>query len=172
MKGKKKGPGTPGCFVFSLTLTLTLTLLFALSSAVAVEIKPVKPLPKDKCPVCGMFVAKYPDFLAEFIFSDGSYAVFDGVKDMFKDYFNLKKYHPSKGNSDIRALFVTDYYTLTLINGYEAFYVLGSDVYGPMGKELIPFEKEADAREFLKDHKGKAILRFKDVTPEIIKPLD
>ena len=172
MKGKKKGPGTPGCFVFSLTLTLTLTLLFALSSAVAVEIKPVKPLPKDKCPVCGMFVAKYPDFLAEFIFSDGSYAVFDGVKDMFKDYFNLKKYHPSKGNSDIRALFVTDYYTLTLINGYEAFYVLGSDVYGPMGKELIPFEKEADAREFLKDHKGKAVLRFKDVTTEIIKPLD
>jgi len=79
---------------------------------------------------------------------------------------------PLEGDSDIRALFVTDYYTLTLINGYEAFYVLGSDVYGPMGKELIPFEKEAEAREFMKDHKGKAILRFKDVTPEIIKPLD
>ena len=171
MNDNKRRRGTLKDFVFSLALTLTLTLLLVLS-AVAAQVKPVKPLPKDKCPVCGMFVAKYPDFIAEFIFSDGTYAVFDGVKDMFKDYFNLKKYHPSKGNSDIRALFVTDYYTLTLINGYEAFYVLGSDVYGPMGKELIPFEKEADAREFLKDHKGKAILRFKDVTPEIIKPLD
>ena len=171
MKGKKKGPGTPGCFVFSLTLTLTLTLSLVLS-AVAAQVNPVKPLPKDKCPVCGMFVAKYPDFIAEFIFSDGSYAVFDGAKDMFKDYLNLKKYHPSKAASDIQTIFVTDYYTLTLINGHEAFYVLGSDVYGPMGRELIPFEKEADAKEFMKDHKGKAILRFKDITLEIIKPLD
>jgi copper chaperone NosL len=171
MKDHKKGPGTLGCFVFSLTLTLTLTLSLVLS-AVAVEVNPVKPLPRDKCPVCGMFVAKYFDFIAEFIFSDGTYAVFDGAKDMFKDYLNLKKYHPSKGVSDIRAIFVTDYYTLTLIDGNEAFYVLGSDVYGPMGKELIPFEKEADAKEFMKDHKGKAVLRFKDVTAEIIKPLD
>ena len=90
----------------------------------------------------------------------------------FPGYFNLKKYHPSKHLSDIRAIFVTDYYTLVLINGHEAFYVVGSDVYGPMGKELIPFLKEADAKEFMKDHKGKSILRFKEVTPEIIKPLD
>jgi nitrous oxide reductase accessory protein NosL len=119
-----------------------------------------------------MFVAKYPDFIAEFIFSDDTYAVFDGVKDMFKDYFNLKKYHPSKGYSDIRAIFVTDYYTLTLIDGHEAFYVFGSDVYGPMGKELIPFAKEVDAKEFMKDHKGKSVLRFKEVTLEIIRLLD
>jgi nitrous oxide reductase accessory protein NosL len=172
MTPRKRRPGTSKYFFFFLTLTLTLTLLFALSSAVAAQTTPVKPLPKDKCPVCGMFVAKYPDIIAEFIFSDGSYAVFDGVKDMFKDYFNLKKYHPSKGASDIRAVFVTDYYTLGLINGYEAFYVLGSDVYGPMGKELIPFEEEEDAKGFMKDHKGKAVLRFKDVTSEMIKPLD
>jgi nitrous oxide reductase accessory protein NosL len=34
----------------------------------------------------------------------------------------------------------------------SAYYVLGSDIYGPMGRELIPFEKEADAKEFIKDH--------------------
>jgi copper chaperone NosL len=155
-----------------LILTLVLVHLAPLNGVGAAEVKPVKPSPRDKCPVCGMFVAKYPDFIAEFIFSDGTYAVFDGVKDMFKDYFNLKKYHPSKQLSDIRAIFVTDYYTLALINGHEAFYVGGSDVYGPMGKELIPFSEEADAKEFMKDHKGKSILRFKEVTPEIIKPLD
>jgi copper chaperone NosL len=156
----------------ALILTLVLVYGAALNVAGAAEIKPVKPLPKDKCPVCGMFVAKYPDFIAEFIFSDGTYAVFDGVKDMFKATFNLKKYHPSKQSSDILAIFVMDYYALALINGQEAFYVLGSDIYGPMGKELIPFSKEADAREFMKDHTGKSILRFKEVTPEIIKTLD
>ena len=153
-----------------LTLSLTLTLLLSLSHGG--EKKPVKPTSKDKCPVCGMFVAKYPDFLAEIIFKDGSYAVFDGTKDMFKYYFDLKKYNPKKRLEDIDSVYVTDYYNLALIDGYRAFYVTGSDVYGPMGKELIPLEKEADAKEFMKDHKGQSILKFKDITYEIIKGLD
>ena len=50
-------------------------------------------------------------------------------------------------------------------------FVLGSDVLGPMGKEFISFAKEADAREFLKDHKGKSIYRFREVAPELLKGL-
>ena len=119
-----------------------------------------------------MFVAKYPDFLAEIIFKDGSYAVFDGVKDMFKYYFNLKKYSPTKDLSDIDSIYVTSYYDLVLIDGFNAFYVEGSNVYGPMGKELIPFEKEPDAIEFMKDHVGKAVLKFKDINSNLIKTLD
>jgi nitrous oxide reductase accessory protein NosL len=61
---------------------------------------------------------------------------------------------------------------LTPVNGFEAFYVLGSDVYGPMGRELIPFAKEEAAKEFLTDHKGKSIIKFKEVTPALIKTLD
>jgi nitrous oxide reductase accessory protein NosL len=156
-------------FKFILTLILILTLVFP---AWAGERKPVKLSAKDKCPVCGMFVAKYPDFVAQIIFRDGSYAVFDGVKDMFKYYFDLKKYNPSKKLEDIDSIYVTDYYSLTLVNGRGAAYVLGSDVLGPMGKELIPFEKEEDAREFMKDHKGQSLVKFKDVTIKIIKSLD
>ena len=141
--------------LFSLTLTLTLSLtLTGITDSDGGERKPVKPSPKDKCPVCGMFVAKYPDFLAQIIFKDGSALFFDGAKDMFKCYLNLKKYHPSKKQSDIDSIYVNDYYGLTFIDGFKAFYVIGSDIYGPMGRELIPFEKEADAREFMKDHKG------------------
>jgi copper chaperone NosL len=149
-----------------------LIILVILSLSWAGEKKPIKPSPKDKCPVCGMFVAKYPDFLAEVLFKDGSYALFDGAKDMFKYYFNLKKYHPSKNLSDIDSIYVTNYYDLTLINGYTAVYVLGSDVYGPMGRELIPFEKEGDAREFMKDHKGKSLKKFKEISYEMVKELD
>ena len=69
----------------------------------------VKPSPKDKCPVCGMFVAKYPDFVAEIVFKDGSYAVFDGAKDMFKYYLDLKRFNPAKKPADIRSIYVTDY---------------------------------------------------------------
>jgi copper chaperone NosL len=153
---------------------LIVLILFVLTVSVAFsgERKPVKPSPKDKCPVCGMFVAKYPDFVAEVIFKDGSYAVFDGAKDMFKYYFNLKKYNPAKSLADIDSVYVTDYYSLTLIDVFKAYYVVGSNVFGPMGKELIPFEKETDAKEFMNDHAGKSLLKFKEVTPEIVKELD
>ncbi len=157
-------------FYFFLTLLLTLTRLSSLSYGG--ERKPIKPSPRDKCPVCGMFVAKYPDCLAQILFKDGSSAFFDGTKDMFKYYLNLKKYHPSKNLSDIDGIFVTNYYDLSLIDGLPAYYVMGSDIYGPMGRELIPFKKEADAEEFKKDHQGKSVLKFNEITNERVKSLD
>ena len=56
-------------------------ILLAASVAWAGDPAPEKPSPTDKCPVCGMFVAKYPDFLARIVFQDGSYAFFDGSKE-------------------------------------------------------------------------------------------
>lgn len=136
------------------------------------EKKPVKATQKDKCPVCGMFVYKYPDFLAQIVFKDGSVAFFDGAKDLFKYYFNLKKYNPKQTQSNLDSIYVTDYYSLNPIDGRKAFYVVGSDVYGPMGKELIPFEKESDAKEFIKDHAGKSLFRFSEITYPLVKGLD
>jgi len=155
--------------LLTLSLTLSLSLIGGVDGG---ERKPVKPSPKDKCPVCGMFVAKYPDFLAEIIFKDGSTLFFDGTKDMFKCYLDLKKCHPSKKQSDIDSLYVNDYYGLTPVDGFKAFYVIGSDILGPMGRELIPFEKETDAKEFMKDHRGQSILKFGDVTVNVLKGLD
>lgn len=151
---------------------LMLFILFLLiPQAGGNEIK-IKPAPKDKCPVCGMFVAKYPDFLAAILFKDGSKALFDGPKDMFKYYLEMKKYNPVKKWEDIETIYVTGYYSLTLLNARQAWYVLGSDIYGPMGRELIPLGKEAEARDFQKDHKGQRILKFQEVNPGLIKGLE
>ena len=155
-----------------IILVLAVMLTFASPSLWGAESRPAKPAPKDKCPVCGMFVAKYPDFGAQIAFKDGSFAFFDGVKDMFKYYFNLGKYNPKKKRADISSIYVTDYYALKYIDGLKAYYVQGSDINGPMGKELIPFEKEPEAREFMKDHEGKTLFRFQDVSGSIIKGLD
>jgi copper chaperone NosL len=119
-----------------------------------------------------MFVFKYPDWTAQLVFRDGSRLYFDGVKDLMKFYFDPARFQSAKSRSDIAAVYVTDYYALESIEGTRAFYVLGSDVFGPMGKELVPFAQENEAREFLKDHKGKKMLRFREITPEILKPLD
>lgn len=152
-------------FIFAL-------LLLSTASLWAADKEPAKPGPTDKCPVCGMFVAKYPDFIAVLTFKDGAHAFFDGVKDMMKYCLNFQKYSPSRKREDIDRIQVTDYYGLHPIDGFKAFYVSGSNIYGPMGKELIPFEKEDAAREFQKDHKGTAVLRFEDINKDVMKGLN
>jgi nitrous oxide reductase accessory protein NosL len=127
---------------------------------------------KDKCPVCGMFVYKYPKWVAVIELADGTSYFYDGAKDMFKHYMDIPKYTPRKAGQEIVSLEVTDYYAVELIDAKEAWYVIGSDVFGPMGHELIPFETQASAQEFLEDHKGTHILRFQDVTEDTIKALD
>jgi len=66
---------------------------------------------------------------------------------------------------------VRDYYALKQIDAKSAWFVLGSDVYGPMGHELIPFAREAEAKEFMRDHKGKRIVRFNEVSATLVKGL-
>ena len=147
-------------------------VLLIISTGLAETKGPVQPSKKDKCPVCGMFVYKYPDWLAEVIFKDESVVFFDGAKDLFKYYFNLTKYSPGKNRRDIAAIYVNEYYDMKLIDARKAFFIMGSDVYGPMGHELIPLATGEDARTFMKDHKGKRILRFEEITPKLIQKLD
>jgi nitrous oxide reductase accessory protein NosL len=125
-----------------------------------------------KCPVCGMFVAKYPDWTASAGFKDGSKNYYDGPKDMFSHYFDISRYTPGKRQADILTLEVKEYYSLTMIDARSAYFVSGSDVYGPMGSELIPFKTGKDANSFKLDHKGKRIYRFNEITRQTIKSLN
>jgi nitrous oxide reductase accessory protein NosL len=126
----------------------------------------------DRCPVCGMFVYKYPKWVAQIVFKDGASYFYDGAKDMYKHYFDVAKYTPGKVQSDITHLYVTDYYEVELIEAKTAYYVLGSNILGPMGHELLPFKDQESAQEFLEDHKGKSIIRFPQITPPLLISLD
>ena len=151
-------------------------LVFALlqlpSSAWSGPVNLPKPTPTDTCPVCGMFVAKYPEWTATVMYKDGHAHHFDGAKDLFKYLLDMPKWAPGHNAEEIRSIGVTEYYGLKLIDAREAFFVVGSDVLGPMGHELIPLETREDAEELLRDHKGKAILRFDQVTAELPPKLD
>jgi copper chaperone NosL len=147
-------------------------LLLSLSAAAAAPPATPAPVAKDKCPVCGMFVSKYPDWVTSVTYRYFPALFFDGVKDFFIYYHNMRKYTPERMQAGIAAITVKDYYTLKPADARQAYFVIGSDVYGPMGKELVPFEKANDAQAFSKDHKGKRILRFSDVTPAILKSME
>lgn len=128
----------------------------------------------EKCPVCGMFVHKYPKWAAKIEYTlNGAenHAVFDGAKDMFKFYFNPEKWGSYKGIK-MDSIAVTDYYTNKAVGAKKAFYVTGSDVYGPMGRELIPFATKENAESFSADHSGKQILTFDEITEGMVYKLD
>jgi len=131
----------------------------------------------EKCPVCGMFVYKYPKWAAQITFKHEAHEhrlSFDGVKDMMKFYFNPSKWgnYPYATPQNIVKILVSDYYSGKGIDGRTAFYVIRSDIYGPMGHELIPFESEEEAKTFLKEHRGTKILSFEKIDESLPYALD
>ena len=122
-----------------------------------------------KCPVCGMFVSKYPKWAA-LIEYDGKKQYFDGVKDMMKYYIFDGDFPYDR--SQITQITVSDYYTIEEISAKEAFYVLDSDIFGPMGRELIPFKSKKSAKAFMADHNGKAMVIFDEITDKMVMALD
>ena len=154
---------------------ILLALCAAPQAGLAADGVPVsvpRPGQMDLCPVCGMIVSKYPNWIATVVWKDGHAHHFDGAKDMFKFLQALPKYAPGHKPDEIRFIAVTDFYNLEKLEARKALYVMGSDVMGPMGLELVPLATRADAEDFLKDHKGKRILRYDEVTPEIIAKVD
>jgi copper chaperone NosL len=154
-------------------LGVSLLLVWSLGLA-ATEAPDAMPDPqaRDTCPVCGMLVARYPAWIATVLYADGETDHFDGAKDLFKYLFDLSRYAPGRAADEIVAIGVTEYYGLGRIDAYSAWYVVGSDVLGPMGHELVPLMSEDDAREFLEDHAGVRILRFDDIDPDLLRDLD
>jgi nitrous oxide reductase accessory protein NosL len=133
--------------------------------------------PDEKCPVCGMFTYKYPRWAAQIFFThngDEHHFSFDGVKDLMKFYFNPTKWgkYAYVNAKTITKIVVTDYYSQKAIDAKIAFYVIGSDIYGPMGHELIPFSSLEDAKSFKLDHRGTKIVQFNKISEAMVYKLD
>ncbi|MEW8013891.1 MAG: nitrous oxide reductase accessory protein NosL [Candidatus Sedimenticola endophacoides] len=158
-------------YLIPLYVPLLALLMFPVS-ALSGSFDLPAPGPKDTCPVCGMFVAKYPDWVGTVLYKDGHAHHFDGAKDLFKYLLDMPTWAPNHRVENIERIGVTEYYGVTLTDAHEAYYVIGSDVLGTMGHELIPLRTKEDAEEFLADHKGTKIVRFKQVTMELLLKLD
>ena len=123
-----------------------------------------------RCPVCGMFVAKFDVWITQIRYDDSTVFSFDGVKDMMAYYHNPAAYN-GQDQSKISEIWVKDYYSLKWLDARQAFFVIGSDVHGPMGHELIPFSSKAAAESFHTDHHGRQILLFDEITVETVDRL-
>lgn len=134
-------------------------LLWSLGTA-AVAAAPPQPGEKDRCAVCGMFVAPFPQWTAAIELKDGRHFYFDGPKDLFICLFDLPAYLPGVSMDQVAGVYVTEYYSTSLHPATEVIFVTGSDVLGPMGQELVPVLGREAAETFRRDHKGEKLLRF------------
>lgn len=141
-----------------------LALALLAPPAFAAEPPPfVKPGARDRCPVCGMFVEKFPEWWAQVVFADGQRVSFDGVKDLVRYLGDPGRFSAGRTAAAVVQVWVLDYYSVSPLPAESAFFVAGGDVVGPMGREFIPFRNRPEAEEFLRDHRGTAILRFTEL---------
>ena len=156
-------------FVFG---TVALLAAAATTTASTGPEAPAQPGPKDRCPVCGMSVLPFPEWIAQIRLRDGSTVFFDGSKDLFRYLLSDARYSRANGSADVVAIFVTNYYDGEAMAARAAWFVVGSDVMGPMGPELVPHRCRDAAESFAKDHGGSRILRFDEIDEGVLATLE
>ena len=131
----------------------------------------------QKCPVCSMIVGgpegqgvtvsyrkgRVVGFggVAATVFKDGKVVGFDGARCLFV-YNSI----PSKYGVDVADMkdqFVSDFLSKKMIKVEDAFLVLGSNVKGRMGYEMIPFTNKQEASKFASTHDGKWIVQLHSI---------
>ena len=146
-------------------LTAFLFYLCIVLSAQADNQSGIKVGEEDRCPVCAMKVIRYPKFACTMELEDGRKFSFCAAGCMIRSWLHPEIYLKAE-KSDIRKVWVQDYFTGQTIDGSAAFWVAGSDVVGPMGPTVVPLKSEADVESFKKRHGGKSVFHLKDLKDE------
>ena len=119
----------------------------------------VRPIPADaRCPVCGMYPARFPKWAAQIIFKDGSAHFFDSPVDLFMFLEDSARFDPTHKAEDAAALYVADHRSGAWVDARQATFVIDSSAKGPMrGPDLPAFAKLADAQAFATEHGGRTL---------------
>ncbi len=122
----------------------------------------------ETCPVCGRFVALHPEWIAQIVYDDGVTLFFDGARDLFRYLLSPRRSCSDPELIPIGGIFVTSFYDRAVIDARSSFFVIGSDVHGPGGRELVAHESVGEARKFFRDHHGRRVVGFETVTADLL----
>ena len=109
-----------------------------------------------RCPVCGMYPARYPRWAAQLIFRDGAALFFDSPLELFRFLFDMGHYHSAHGPDEVARAYVTDAGDGQWVPAAEAYFVQGSGLPGPMRGPDLPAFANADAAEAFVAEQGGA----------------
>jgi copper chaperone NosL len=128
--------------------------------------KIVDPVEQDRCSVCNMIPAKYPNFKTQLVMADKKRFHFCSTQCLFEFTQDPSRYGATTG--EVGDVWLHDYVSGRYIFGKNAYYVVGSKIHGPMGPEAIAFDLKSEAADFAKANNGQ-VLKFEKVTPAAIK---
>jgi len=131
-----------------------------------------RPVPAEaRCPVCGMYPARFPRWAAQIIFKDGSAHFFDSPVDLFMFLEEPKRFDATHTAEDAAAMYVADHRSGTWLEARQAAFVIDSSARGPMrGPDLPAFADLAAAQAFVAERGGRA-LAFDEVDRSVMNGL-
>lgn len=145
---------------------------FPHDAASGLALHAARPVPREaRCPVCGMYPARYPRWAAQLVFADGAAHFFDSPVKLFQFMRDPGRYDPQRASDPIAAVYVTDFASGDWIDARTAHLVSGSSITGPMRVADLPaFASAAAAADFIAA-RGGSVLRFEDVNDEVLAAL-
>lgn len=142
-------------------------------AALGLPIEAARSVPAGvRCPVCGMYPSKSPDWAAQVIFANGDAHFFDSPLSLFLYLANVPRYSAGRSANDIVARYVTDGAGSGWTDAAAAHYVHGSSARGPMRAGNLPAFASAQEAERFAAARGGRVLAFADVDAALLASLD
>lgn len=110
---------------------------------------------EPRCKHCGMRIDPASAWLVELASSDGNVTLFDTPRCAFQSW--------RSGTTAGATLRVRDYYDHVPRDGRDVRFVIGGDILGPMGPDLVPVDPGRVAK-FIQDHHADRALGLDEVT--------
>lgn len=130
-----------------------------------------------RCPVCGMFPARAPEWAAQVIFAQGEAHFFDSPLSLFMYLQDVERYSPGRSAGQIAAHYVTDASAppagtrAPWIDALSAYYVHGSSAKGPMRAGNLPAFATREAAQAFAERRGGVVLAFGAIDAALVAQL-
>jgi copper chaperone NosL len=126
-------------------------------------------VPADaRCPVCGMYPARFPTWAAQLALRDGSVRFFDSPREFFVFLDRIARGAAPVAAADVAVAWVTDYGTGGWVQAGAAWYVQGSRVRGPMRSDALPAFAGKDAAAAFIASQGGQLLDFRAAAASVV----
>jgi hypothetical protein len=112
-----------------------------------------------RCRNCGMKIDPASQWRAELVGPGGEITAFDTPRCALQSW--------RSGKTPAKSLRVQDYYDRQPKDGADVRFVIGGDVVGPMGPDLVPVDP-ARVSKFIQDHAADRALKLEEITPEVL----
>jgi len=114
---------------------------------------------EERCKNCGMKIDPKSAWTAKLIAPDGTVVPFDTPRCAFTSW--------RSGKTQAKELHVQEYYDRAWRDAVEVRFVLGGDVLGPMGPDLVPVDGPRAAK-FVQDHAADRALPVDQITMDVL----